>query len=280
MIKTIKYNDIVIATAKLAIEANRFLPSDVTAALKAARAKETSELANFTFGQILANHNVAAKECMPLCQDTGKAVVFIELGQNVCIEGGLLTDAINAGVAKGYEEGYLRKSMVDPISRINTNDNTPAIIHIRLMAGDDMKITLAPKGGGAENMSALTMLSPSAGLDGIKHFVVDTVRTAGANPCPPVIVGVGIGGNFEEVALLAKTALLRPVNQSSPLPDIAALEAELLTEINALNIGAQGFGGFSTALAVHIETAPCHFASLPVAVNLNCHVARHKSVIL
>jgi fumarate hydratase subunit alpha len=217
---------------------------------------------------------------LPLCQDTGTAVVFIELGQDVRIEDGLLTDAINTGVAKGYEEGYLRKSMVDPISRINTNDNTPAVIQIRPVAGDTMKITLAPKGGGAENMSALTMLSPSAGLDGIKRFVIDTVHNAGANPCPPVIVGVGIGGNFEEVTLLAKTALLRPIGHLAILPDIVALEAELLTEINNLGIGAQGFGGFSTALAVHIETAPCHFASLPVAVNLNCHVARHKSVIL
>lgn len=281
MAKTVTYEDVVRAVAGLCQEANFYLGEDVKKALEEGLARETSPTGRDVFKQILANIDIAAQEQMPLCQDTGVAVVFLELGQEVRISGGYLYDAINEGVRKGYTEGYLRRSMVDhPFLRHNTGDNTPAVIHTKIVPGENLKITVAPKGGGSENMSALAMLTPAAGEEGVKKFVLETVKKAGPNPCPPIVVGVGIGGDFEKCALLAKEALLRPLGQPSPLEDIARLEKELLSAINKLGIGPQGFGGNITALAVHIETFPCHIASLPVAVNLNCHAARHKSITL
>jgi len=268
------------AMAHLAVEANRFLPADVAEALQEAQSQATQSLARQVLDDILLNHRVARQDELPLCQDTGAAVVFVELGQELYIANGLLTEAIQRGVAEGYTEGYLRKSMVHVFSRSNTGDNTPAIIHTELVGGDKLKITLAPKGGGAENMSRLAMLKPSAGISGAKEFVLETVRLAGSNACPPLVVGVGMGGNFEQAAYLAKKALLRPLNSHAAEEAAAAMERELLADINALGIGPQGFGGPATALAVLVESMPCHFASLPVAVNLNCHVARHQSVIL
>jgi fumarate hydratase subunit alpha len=281
MLRKISCNEIKEKIARLAIESNIYLPPDIKQALQKAQETEISPLGKEILSDLLLNQEIAAQEKMPLCQDTGMAVVFVELGQDVHIEGGLLEDAINQGIAQGYKDGYLRKSMLnDPLIRENTNDNTPAIIHIRLTAGDQLKITLAPKGGGSENMSALAMLKPSAGRQGVKDFVLKTVKEAGANPCPPLVVGVGVGGNLEKAALLAKTALLRPLDEKNPRVEIAQLEKELLAEINELNIGPLGFGGQTGALAVAIETYPCHIACLPVAVNLNCHVARHQSIIL
>jgi len=216
-----------------------------------------------------------------MCQDTGFAVIFLDIGQDVHITGGDLYDAVNEGVRRGYQEGYLRKSILGhPLERKNTCDNTPAVIHTCIVPGDKLKITMAPKGGGSENMSGLKMLKPAEGVAGVKKFVLETVSAAGPNPCPPIVVGVGIGGTFEKAALIAKEALLRPIDQKSPLPDIAKLEEELLDEINRLGIGPQGLGGRITALAVHIEVFAAHLASLPVAVNINCHAARHKSIIL
>ncbi len=280
MSREINAEDITTAIADLAVSSNRTLPNDVAVALAAARNNENLPLAQATIDDLIKNQHIAAEQQLPLCQDTGLAVVFLEIGQEVQISGGDLTTAVNKGVAQGYIDGYLRKSIVSPLKRENTNDNTPAVIHTTIVPGDKLKITFVPKGGGAENMSRLAMLKPSAGIEGVKKFIIETVREAGPNPCPPVVVGVGIGGNFEYAPLLAKQALLRQIGSKANDPDIAVLEAELLTAINKLNIGAQGFGGKSTALAVHIATAPCHFATLPVAVNINCHVARHQSVIL
>ncbi|MBC7347373.1 MAG: fumarate hydratase [Clostridia bacterium] len=281
MAKTITYEEVVRAVAGLCQEANFYLGEDVKKALEESLARETSPTGRDVLKQILANIDIAAREQMPLCQDTGVAVVFLEVGQEVHFTGGYLYDAVNEGVRKGYTEGYLRRSMVDhPFLRRNTGDNTPAVIHTSIVPGDGLKITLAPKGGGSENMSALAMLTPAAGEEGVKKFVLETVRKAGPNPCPPVVVGVGIGGDFEKCALLAKEALLRPLGRPSPREDVARLERELLVAINKLGIGPQGFGGNITALAVHIEIFPCHIASLPVAVNLNCHAARHKSITL
>ena len=281
MPRTIHCEQIVAAVANLCQEANYYLGEDVKKALKEAETKEVSPTGRDVLKQILANAEIAAEEEVPMCQDTGVAVVFLELGQEASVVGGYLYDAVNEGVRKGYVEGYLRKSMVGhPLERQNTGDNTPAIIHTKIVPGDKLKITVAPKGGGSENMSSLAMLTPAAGREGVKRFIVETVKRAGPNPCPPVVVGVGIGGNFEKAALLAKEALLRPLGQPNPWEDIAALEKEVLEEINGLGIGPQGFGGRVTALAVHIEIFPCHIASLPVAVNLNCHAARHKTVVL
>jgi len=230
---------------------------------------------------LMNNAQIAADEKVPMCQDTGFAVVFVELGQDVHIEGGLLEDAVNEGVRRGYTGGYLRKSIVGhPLERVNTGDNTPAVLHVKLVPGEQMKIIVAPKGGGSENMSAIKMLKPAEGVEGVKKFILDTVRAAGPNPCPPVIVGVGIGGTMEKAALIAKEALLRPVGTSSPRPEIAALESEILNDVNALGIGPQGLGGICTALAVHVEIYPAHIASLPVAVNINCHASRHREAIL
>ncbi len=281
MIKTIHCNEIIQAVADLCLQANLELPRDVQNAIEKAKNKEQCALAKEMLEQIQKNHSIAKEQSLPLCQDTGTAVVFLEIGQDVHIDGGLLYDAIQQGVAQGYQEHYLRKSIVShPWLRTNTKNNTPAIIHSEIVAGDHLKITLAPKGGGAENMSSLKMLTPAAGVEGIKKFVIQTVKEAGPNPCPPIVVGVGIGGNFEKSALLAKKALLRPIGSRNPQEENARLEEELYQKINALGIGIQGFGGNTTALAVHVETYPCHIASMPVAVNINCHVARHKTVIL
>jgi len=278
----IHYQDIVGKVRETCIEANYSLSKDVMAAYEKALETEKSPLGQEVLIQIMENARIADKEGMPLCQDTGLAVFFVEVGQDVSIVGGLLNDAINEGVRQGYHAGDLRKSVVqDPIfERRNTSDNTPAIIHTEIVAGDRLKMMLDIAGGGCENMAALKMLRPADGLEGVKHFVVETVRNAGANPCPPVVVGVGIGGDFEKVAMLAKKALLRPVGQPSPKLEVAALEEDLLKRVNQLGIGPVGLGGVVTALAVHIEIHPCHIASLPIAVNLGCHSSRHKSINL
>lgn len=231
--------------------------------------------------QLLTNAEIAREEKIPICQDTGFTVVFVELGQDVHIVGGNFYDAINEGVRKGYTEGYLRKSIVShPLERENTDDNTPAVIHTKIVPGENIRLIVAPKGGGSENMSAVKMLKPSEGVQGLKKFVVEVVNAAGPNPCPPVVVGVGVGGTFEKAAQLSKEALLRDLGEESKFPGMAKLEKELLDEINRLGIGPQGLGGKITALAVHIEVYPTHIASLPVAVNINCHAARHKEAVL
>jgi len=266
----------------LCIESNYFLPRDVKKALEDAVLKEESPVGRETLLDILKNAEIAARNQVPICQDTGLTVVFAELGQDLRLVGGDFYEAINEGVRRGYKNGYLRKSAVDDpfLVRKNTGDNTPAIIHTTIVKGDRLKIIIAPKGGGSENMSALRMLTPSEGVDGIKKFVIDTVDKAGSNPCPPVIVGVGIGGTVEMTALIAKKALLRTVGEHNPNPEVAKLENELLEEINNLGIGPQGFGGRITALAVNIETFPAHLASMPVAVNIQCHASRHKEAVL
>jgi len=269
------------AVKKLCMDANYYLGDDVVARLKTFMEKEESPTGKEVFGKILENAEIARTEQVPLCQDTGFAVFFVELGQEVSLVGGDYIEAIHEGVRQGYEEGYLRKSIVsDPIERKNTGDNTPPIVYTDIVPGDKVKIVIAPKGGGSENMSEVKMLVPAAGVEGVTEFVIDRVRRSGANPCPPVIVGVGIGGTFDKCAQIAKKALLRPIGTKHPDPYYADLEAELLERINKLGIGPQGFGGRITALAVHIEVHPCHIASFPVAVNMQCHVARHKEAIL
>ncbi len=255
------------------------LGDDVVAAIQHARDTEASPLGREVLGQIIQNFEIAAANKVPMCQDTGITVVFIEIGREVELDGSL-EEAINQGVRRGYEDGYLRKSVCDPLSRVNTKDNTPAIIHTTVVDGDKVSIKVALKGAGSENMSGLKMLKPSEGVEGIKGFVVKTVTEAGGNPCPPIIVGVGIGGTFEKSALLAKKAVLRTVGRPNPDKEAAALEAELLEEINGLGLGPMGFGGTVTALAVHVETFPCHIASLPVAVNIQCHADRHKEIVI
>ena len=280
--KEISCQEIIDAVARLSIEANYYLGDDVLEALRQARESEVSPVGREVLDQILKNADIASQEKLPLCQDTGMTVVFLELGQDVHITSGDLYEAINKGVREGYQEGYLRKSVVDrPFSaRINTKDNTPAVIHTDIVPGDKLKITVCPKGGGSENMSYLKMLSPAAGRQGVIDFVVDCVDQAGANPCPPIIVGVGIGGTIDQTTLIAKKALLRRLGEPNPDPEVAELEAEILERVNKLGIGPQGFGGRVTALAVHVETFPCHIASLPVVVNIQCHSARHKEAIL
>ncbi len=266
---------------RLCMNANYYLGEDVVAALENARGKEESPLGREIINQILENARIAKDEKMPLCQDTGLAAFFVELGQDVHVEGGNFEEAVQEGVRQGYKEGYLRKSIVeDPLRRKNTGDNTPAVLSIRIVPGDRIKITILPKGGGSENMSAVKMLKPSDGEDGVKSFVVDTVMKAGGNPCPPIIVGVGIGGTFDKCAYLAKKALLRPIGSAHPDPYYAAMEKELLEKVNNTGVGPQGLGGRVTALAVHIEAHPCHIASLPAAVNTQCHSARHKEVVI
>lgn len=264
---------------ELCIKAACELGSDVVLALEGFRGKEESPLGKEVLDQIIENAQIALKEDAPMCQDTGIAVFFVEIGRNATLDGSL-EDAINEGVRQGYKEGYLRKSVCHPLSRKNTGDNTPAVIHTKIVDGDRVKITIAPKGAGSENMSRLAMLKPSQGLPSIKDFVVNTVKDAGGNPCPPIIVGIGIGGNFEKSAILAKESLLREVGSDNPDKELDALEKELLEKVNNLGIGPMGFGGRTTALAVHIKTAPCHIASLPVAVNIQCHAARHKDAII
>ena len=265
---------------KLCIEANCHLPADMQQCIRAARASEPWPQGQEILDRIIENFEVAHRENMPICQDTGMACVFVKLGQEVHIVGDL-NEAIHEGVRRGYREGYLRKSVVrDPLDRVNTGDNTPAVITYDIVPGDKVEITLAPKGFGSENMSAIKMLRPSDGVEGVKEFVVSTVEAAGPNPCPPIVVGVGIGGTFDKAASLAKRALLREADSHHPDPFYEALERELLERINALGIGPQGFGGRTTALAVHIETYPTHIAGLPVAVNINCHVTRHKTEVI
>ncbi len=279
--KKLSAKNIVSAVKKLCIDINCNIGRDVIKALKAARKKESSPLGKEVLSQILKNDSIAAREKVAACQDTGTIIAFVELGQGLHVAGGDLNSAINEGVRKGYGEGYLRKSIVnDPLERKNTGDNTPAVIYTEVVPGDNLKITLMAKGAGSENMSAISMLAPSDGEKGIVKFVVDTVKKAGANPCPPIIVGVGIGGTADSALLIAKKALLRTVNSRNKNRYYARMEKELLDRINDSGIGPQGFGGRITALAVHIKTLPCHIASLPVAVNINCHVARHGSVIL
>ena len=282
MSRVIKFETIVSAVEKLCGEAAIHLPKDVCSALQSGAERESSLLAKDFFRQYLQNAEIAAEQQIPICQDTGVAVCFVELGAELSVSGGLLPDAINRGVASGYKKYYLRKSLVsDPLfDRVNTRDNTPAVIHLRIVPGEHLKIVLAPKGGGSENMSALRMLKPSDGRAGVVKFVVDAAVSAGGNPCPPTVVGVGIGGTMEYAALLAKKALLRPVGRPARDARYAELEQEILDRINASGVGAQGLGGDVTALAVHVEWAPCHLASLPVAVNLNCHAARHAEVTL
>lgn len=279
--RTIQAADITNTVRDLCIRANCVMSDGLLSALRTAHESETWPVAKATLGCMLENAAIAEHEMVPICQDTGAACVFIELGQDLRIEGGSLVDAVNAGVALGYTEGYLRKSMVgDPLRRMNTDDNTPALITVDIVDGDALKITVAPKGAGSENMGQLKMLKPADGVDGVRTFVLDAVRHAGPNPCPPIIVGVGIGGNFDHVASLAKRALLRPMGVHNPDPFYAQLEDELLDAINELGTGPAGFGGATTALAVNIEQAPTHIACLPVAVNINCHVARHEEAVL
>ena len=266
---------------RLCIEANERLPEDVKCALRSCREKEDGVLAGGVLDQIIENFEIAERESVPICQDTGMACVFLEIGQDVHITGGNLTEAVNEGVRRGYDKGYLRKSVVsDPIRRKNTGDNTPAMIYTEIVPGDQIKITVAPKGFGSENMSAIRMLKPSAGLQGIKDFILETVENAGPNPCPPMVVGVGIGGTFDKAALLAKKALMRPLDSSNPDPFYADLEEEMLEKINALGIGPQGFGGRTTAIGLNIETLPTHIAGMPCAININCHVTRHQTEVL
>ena len=266
--------------ARLCIEANLRLPPDVINAIERAEKAEPWDGAKRILSLLGDNVRIASEKTLPVCQDTGMACVFVELGQNVHIEGDF-EQAVNNGVRRGYGEGYLRKSVVcDPLRRVNTGDNTPALVTVKLTRGDKMRITVMPKGFGSENMSALKMLKPADGVEGVRNFVLDTVEKAGANPCPPIIVGVGIGGSFDKAACLAKHALLRPVNEPNPDEYYAALERELLDKINALGIGPQGFGGKTTALAVLIEAMPTHVSGLPVAVNISCHATRRASASL
>ncbi|UCD17194.1 MAG: fumarate hydratase [Candidatus Zixiibacteriota bacterium] len=279
--REISTNTIIDAVRKITIEASYDLGRDVIDAVKKAKEVEESPVARGILDQVLANADIAKDEQAPMCQDTGLAVLFVELGQDVHIVGGDLKEALNEAIRRGYTDGYLRKSVLgDPIERKNTGDNTPAVIHVDIVPGDKMHIVMAPKGGGSENMSEVRMMKPSDGIEGVKEFVIDRVRRSGGNPCPPIIVGVGIGGTFEKVAYLAKKALLREVGDRNPNRFYANLELELLEKINRLGIGPQGLGGTTTALDVHVEAHPCHIASLPVAVNTQCHAARHKEVTL
>ncbi|HHW48549.1 MAG TPA: fumarate hydratase [Clostridiaceae bacterium] len=279
--KTIDVVKIIETVEKLCIDANYYLNDDIANSLEKGLLLEESDTGKLVLQQLLKNAEMARSQKMAMCQDTGMAVVFVDIGQDVRITGGSLTDAINEGVRRGYQNGYLRKSVVkNPIDRVNTGDNTPAVIHYNIVEGDSLKITVAPKGFGSENMSALKMLKPSDGIDGVKEFVIDTVRKAGPNPCPPVVVGVGIGGTMEKAALLAKRALLRPIDIRNSDSSIKNLEEELLEKINKLGIGPAGLGGRVTALAVNVEMFPTHIAGLPVAVNINCHAARHAEAVL
>lgn len=281
LVREIHVSDITDTVSRLCIESNYYLNGDIRKRFEEAKKLETFPVAGSIIDILIKNADIAREEAMPICQDTGMCIVFVELGQEVHITGGGLEAAINEGVRKGYREGYLRKSVVaDPLSRINTKDNTPAVIYYEIVEGDGFKITIAPKGFGSENMSRIAMLAPSDGIEGVKAFVLSTVREAGPNPCPPVVVGVGIGGTFEKSALLAKKALVRSTDSRNPDVFYAKLEEELLEAINKLGIGPQGFGGRTTALAVNIEAYATHIAGLPVAVNISCHVTRHASAIL
>ena len=275
--RTVESTRVTEVVRRLCMEANCHLPEDVKECLSRCRAEETFPVAEDILDQIIENYQIADRNNVPICQDTGMACVFIEIGQDVHVEGNL-SEAIHEGVRQGYRDGYLRSSVVrDPIDRVNTRDNTPAMIYYDIVPGDRLKITVAPKGFGSENMSQIRMLKPSDGLEGVKRFILQAVEDAGPNPCPPIVVGVGVGGTFDRAALMAKKALIRPANSHNEDPFYAALEDEMLEKINALGIGPQGFGGRTTALAVNIEKCPTHIAGLPVAVNINCHVTRHQT---
>ena len=279
--RTISSDDITKEVKRLCIEANLYLGEDVLTCIESNLPKEQNPVGKDILNILIENANIAKERAIPICQDTGMAVFFVQLGQEVIIEGKTIEEAINDGVRKGYEEGYLRKSVVHPLTRKNTKDNTPAIIHYEMVKGDKLVIEFAPKGFGSENMSKLKMLKPSDGVDGIKKFIIETVKEAGPNPCPPIVVGVGIGGTVDKCAQIAKKALLRNIGEyNSKDSYIADLEIELLKEINSLGIGPQGLGGNTTALAVNIETFPTHIAGLPVVVNINCHASRHKKVVI
>ena len=266
---------------KLCIDANNHLPQDVKCAIENCRTCEDGAIAKGVLDKIIENYNIADSENVPICQDTGMACVFLEIGQDVHLIGGNLYDAVNEGVRRGYQNGYLRKSVVaDPVRRGNTGDNTPAMIYTEIVPGENVKITVGPKGFGSENMSAIRMFKPSAGLQGIKDFILETVELAGPNPCPPMVIGVGIGGTFDKAALLAKKAIMRPLGTHHQDPYYAQLEDEMLEKVNALGIGPQGFGGKTTALGLNIETLPTHIAGMPCAININCHVTRHKTEVL
>ena len=281
IIREIQAQQITDVIEKLCIEANQHLPEDVKQALRCCREQEDWEIAQGVLDQIIENFEIACQEQVPICQDTGMACVFLEIGQDVHITGGALSEAVDEGVRRGYERGYLRKSVVkDPIRRENTGDNTPAMLYTEIVPGSRVTVCVVPKGFGSENMSAIRMFKPSHGLQGIKDFILEAVETAGPNPCPPMVVGVGIGGTFDKAALLAKKALMRPIDTSNPDPFYADLEKEMLEKINKLGIGPQGFGGKTTAIGLNIETLPTHIAGMPCAVNINCHVTRHKSEVI
>ena len=276
--REVNVNEIINTVKELCIKANKVLPDDLADCIKCGLDNETKELPKSIMGDIVKNLDCAAELDIPICQDTGMAIVFAEIGQDVHIVGGGFEEAVNEGVSRGYTEGLLRKSVVsDPLERVNTNDNTPAVIHTRLVPGDKITLTVAPKGFGSENMSRIKMFTPSATKEDIMDFVIETVIIAGGNPCPPIVLGVGIGGSFEQCAYLAKKALCRFVSVRNEKPLYAEMEKELLKRVNETNVGPQGFGGKTTALAVNIETAPTHIAGLPVAVNVGCHVTRHAS---
>jgi fumarate hydratase subunit alpha len=280
MVREINTREITDAVKRLSVEANEQLGEDVLLGFQKALKNEVSPVGKEILEQVIENARLAREEQVPICQDTGLAVIFLEVGQEVHLVGGDLKEAVNQGVREGYGEGYLRKSSCHPFTRANTGDNTPAVIYIDIVPGDQVKVMVVPKGGGSENMSRLFMLPPSAGLAGIKERVLETVKEAGPNPCPPTIIGVGIGGTFEQAALQAKKSLLRPLGTPNPDPELDDLEKELLAEINKLGIGPQGLGGRTTSLGVHVRLLPCHIASLPVAVNVQCHASRHKEAVI
>lgn len=279
--RTVHIDSIIEAIEKLCIDSNYYLNDDIIKGLKNGFQAEESDNGKEILNKIIENAQIAKERSVAICQDTGMAVVFMDIGQDVHITGGSLTDAVNEGVRRGYDKGYLRKSVVrDPIERINTKDNTPAIIHYNIIDGDKIKITVAPKGFGSENMSGLKMLTPSQGIEGVKSFIIETVEKAGPNPCPPIIVGVGIGGTMEKAAFLAKKALLRSIDTRNDVLYLKELEEEMLERINGLGIGPSGLGGRITALAVNVEVFPTHIAGLPVAVNISCHATRHSEAII
>lgn len=279
--RTIDVADVTQSIKEMCIEANHFLAEDMDAAMKRALQEEETPLGKQILCQLQDNLKIAGEDMIPICQDTGMAVIFMEIGQDVHFTGGLLEDAVNEGVRQGYTEGYLRKSVVkDPLIRENTKDNTPAVIHCEMVSGEQVKITVAPKGFGSENMSRVFMLKPADGIEGVKNAILTAVKDAGPNACPPMVIGVGIGGTFEKCALMAKRALTRPVNEHSAIPYVAELEEEMLAKINGTGIGPGGLGGSTTALAVNINTYPTHIAGLPVAVNICCHVNRHAVRVL